>query len=100
MAEPGKEASRRLSITVSSGTGSGTVTNDWTISRWIRVIPVAETDSYDVTLKDADGYIMVKRTGQIGTLSENLELSLGILKTVLIESAVQDGTYICKFDLH
>ena len=100
MSQPGKEASRKLSITVSSGTGTGTITNDWTLTRWIRCKPVAETDSFDFTLKDADGVIIVKRTGQIGTLSENLEISLGIAKTVLIENAVQDGAYLFFADLH
>lgn len=100
MADTGREASRRLSITVSSGTGSGTVASDWAVCRWIRVIPVAESDTFDCTLKDGDGHIIVKRTGQLGTLSENLEISLGILKTVLIENAAQDGTYTFKVDLH
>jgi len=100
MMATGKEQVRKLSITISSGTGTGTLTSEWTLSRWIRVIPVAETDSFDVTLKDADGHIMMKRTGQIGTLSENLQFSLGILKTVLIENAGQDGTYVFKADLH
>lgn len=100
MADTGREQVKRLPITVSSNTGTGTVTNQWDIARWIRIKPVAETDSFDVTFKDADGDIMVKRTGQVGTLSENLSLSLGILRTVLIENATQDGTYVCKFDLH
>lgn len=100
MTHPGKEQVKRLNISVSSATGTGAVATEWTISRWIRVIPVDETDTYDVTLKDADGHIIMKRTSQLGTLSENLELSLAILTTVLIENATQDGTYIVKFDLH
>lgn len=97
---PGKEQSRLLNITVSSGSGSGTITNQWDISRWIRVIPVAESDTFDVTVKDAAGDIIIKRTGQLGTLSENLEISLGIAKTVEIANAAQDGTYKVKLDLH
>jgi|GEM_PF-3259148 len=97
---PGKQQVRRLDITVSSGTGTGTLTNEWTIARWIRVHPIAETDTFDVTFKDANGDVMVKRTGNTGTVSEMLELSLGILRTVLIESASQDGTYRVNFDLH
>lgn len=100
MSEPGREQSKRLAITVSSGGGTGSVTSEWTISRWIRIKPVAESDTFDVTLKDGDGDIIMKRTGQMGTLSENLELSLGIVKTVLIENASQDGAYVCKFDCH
>lgn len=100
MSVPGKEQSLKLSISIAGGTGTGTVTNSWDLIRWIRIIPVAETDSYDVTLKDGDGHIMVKRTGQTGTLSENLELSLGILKTILIENATQAGAYTAKLDLH
>lgn len=96
----GKEASRVLNITVSSGTGTGTLTPEWSLARWVRVIPVAESDTYDVTLKDGDGDIISKFTGQTGTFSYNAEMSLGILKTVLIESAAQDGTYKAKFDLH
>ena len=100
MSQPGREQSRRLSITVSSNTGTGTVVPIWSRARWVRVIPVAETDSYDVTFKDADGHIMAKRSGQVGTMAEMLDLSLGILATVLIESATQDGTYILKLDMH
>ncbi len=96
----GKEQRRKLNITISSNTGTGTLTSEWTLARWLRVVPVAETDSYDVTLKDGDGFIMMKRTGQVGTLSENLEMSLGILKTVLIQNATQDGTYVFLADLH
>lgn len=97
---PGKEQVRRLGITVSSGAGTGTLTSEWTLARWIRIIPIAETDSYDVTFKDGDGHIMALRTGVTGTMSENLEMSLGILKTVVIANATQDGTYVAKFDLH
>ena len=96
----GKEQVRRINITVSSNTGTGTLTSEWTLARWVRIIPVAETDSYDVTLRDADNHIMLKRTGQTGTLSENIEMSLGIISSVLIQNATQDGTYIAKFDLH
>lgn len=96
----GKEQRRRLNITISSNSGTGTLTSEWTLSRWLRVVPVAETDSYDVTFKDADGFIMAQRTGQIGTMSENLQMSLGILKTILIQNATQDGTYVFLADLH
>lgn len=96
----GREQSRSLSITVSSATGTGSPTPIWAVARWIRVIPVSETDTYDVTFKDGDGDIMGKYTGQSGTLSQRLEMSLGILKTVLIENASQDGTYRIKFDFH
>ena len=97
---PGKEQSLRLGITVSSGAGIGTLTSQWALARWIRIIPVAEGNTYTVTMKDADGDIIIQRTGQSGTLSENLKLSLGILKTIEIDSASQDGTYIAKFDMH
>lgn len=100
MSNVGREQSRLLNITISSNTGTGSPTSLWAISRWVRVIPVAETDSYDVTFKDGDGDIMAKRTGQVGTMSEMLDLSLGILRTVLIENATQDGTYKVKLDLH
>lgn len=96
----GKEASRKLSITISSGSGTGNISPEWAIARWVRVVPVAETDSFDVTIKDGDGLIIVKRTGQVGTLSEMLELSLGIAKTVLIQNTTQDGTYTFIADLH
>lgn len=96
----GKEASRLLNITVSGATGTGTLTNEWSIARWIRVIPVAEVDTYDVTIKDADGDIILKYTGQVGTMSSNLEISLGIAKTILIENASGDGTFKVKWDLH
>lgn len=100
MVQVGKEQSIRLPITVSSNTGTGNTTKTWDVARWIRVKPVAETDSFDVTIKDGDGDIIMKWTGNVGTLSANLELSLGIVASVLIENATQDGTYIVKFDTH
>lgn len=100
MSQPGREQVRELSITISGGTGTGTTAPIWAIARWVRVVPVSESDSYDVTIKDGKGYIMMKRTGQIGTLSEQLQLSMGIVKSVLIENASQDGTYVFLADLH
>lgn len=100
MSRDGREQVRLLSVTISSGTGTASVVPIWALARWIRVIPVAETDTYDVTFKDGDGDIMGKYTGQTGTFSQQLDFSLGILKTVLIQNAAQDGTYKVKFDLH
>lgn len=96
----GRQQSLRLNIAISSGTGTGALVKAWDIVRWLRVIPVAESDTYTLTVKDADGHIMLKRTSQLGTFSENIEMSLGIMKTVLIEDATQDGTYIVKLDMH
>lgn len=100
MTMPGKEQSKRLNIVVSSGTGTGNLTPTWDIARWIRVIPVSESDTYNLTIKDGNGFLVVTRTAQTGTLSENLELSLGIIKTVEISSASQDGQYSFIADLH
>ena len=100
MANEGSQQSIKGAITVSSGSGSLTVTNTWLNARWIRVKPVAESDTYDLSIKDADGMIMATRTGQLGTFSEMLEMSLGIIRTVEIASATQDGTYQVKFDPH
>ena len=97
---PGREQSLPLSIAIASGTGTGTLSKVWTICRWIRVIPIAETDSFDVTIKDSDGYIMFTRTGQIGTLAERIEMSCGIMATILIANTTQDGTYRVRLDLH
>lgn len=94
------EQSLPLNITVSSGSGTGTITNKWEICRWIRIKPIAETDTYNVVISDADGVIMLSRTSQLGTLSERVEMSLGIMRTITITGATQDGTYVCKFDLH
>jgi hypothetical protein len=96
----GREQSKRLSITVSSGSGSGTITNQWDLARWVRVIPPSESDSYTLTIKDGDGHVMVVRTDQLGTFSEKLEMSLGIMRTVEISSASADGAYVAKFDIH
>lgn len=100
MANEGSQQSIKGTIVVSSGSGSLTLTNTWLNARWIRIKPVAETDTYNVTVSDADGMIMFQRTGQVGTLSEMLEMSLGIMRTVDITSAFQDGTYVVKFDIH
>lgn len=100
MANEGSQQSIKGSITVAGGTGTLTLTPIWQNARWVRVQPVAETDTFDVTIKDGDGIIMAKRTGQLGTWSEKLEMSLGIMKTILIENAVQDGTYAARLDPH
>jgi hypothetical protein len=96
----GKEAVRVLNITVSSGTGTGAVSSQWDLARWVRVIPNAESTTFDVTFKDGDGDIIGKYTSQTGTFSMLMNVSLGIVKTVLIENSTADGTFKVKFDLH
>lgn len=96
----GREQSLTLSVVISSGSGTGTFANAWDIVRWLRVVPIAETDSYDITIKDAAGRIMLKRTGNVGTFSERLEISLGIMRTILIENTTQDGSYTVVLDMH
>lgn len=100
MASEGSQQSIKGTVAISSGSGSLTLTNAWLNARWIRIKPVAETDSYTVVVSDADGMIMFSRTAQVGTLSEKLEMSLGIMRTVQISSATQDGSYTVKFDIH
>lgn len=100
MSDVGREQSLKLNIIVSAGTGTGNVSPVWAIARWIRIIPTAETVSYDVTFKDGDGDIMTVRTGVTGTYSESLNMSLGILKTVVIANATADGTFKLKMDCH
>lgn len=97
---PGKEQSRELLITVAGGTGTGTLSNEWAKSDWVRVVPTTESDTYDVTFKDAKGRIMVSRTGLTGTMAEQLQLSLGIVSTVVITNSSSSGTYTCLFDMH
>lgn len=100
MANEGSQQSIKGSVTVSSGSGTLTLTPVWLVARWVRVKPIAETDTYDLTIKDADGIIMVYRQGQLGTLSERLEMSMGIMRTVQVANATQDGTYQVCFDPH
>jgi hypothetical protein len=100
MANEGSERSIRGAITVSSGSGSLSLTPIWLNARWVRIKPVAETDSYDVTISDGDGILIASRTGQIGTMSEQLSISLGIAKTIAIANASQDGTYEVRLDPH
>ena len=100
MAGEGPQQSLRLNIAVSSGAGTGTLTNQWSVARWIRIKPVNETDTFTLTIKDADGVIMGLWTGQLGTFSSQLNMSLGIMSSIAIASASVDGTYVCKFDLH
>lgn len=100
MTEPGKEQVKRLNITVLSGTGTGTISNQWDVCRRVRVIPPNETDTYDLSIKDADGDLIVYRQGQLGTFSELQEVSLGIASTVVIANGTSDGQYKIKWDLH
>jgi len=97
----GKEQSRRLAITVSSGSGTGTVSNSWDIARRIRIIPPTEATTYVCEIKDANGYHIFKTPDvQTGHLSMLNEMSLGIVKTVEISSASVDGEFLCLFDMH
>lgn len=96
----GKQQVKLLSITVSGGAGTGTVTSEWALARWVRVIPTTESDTYDVSFKDADGDLIGSYTGQTGTFSAQLNLSLGILRTVAIANSSSTGTYKTKFDMH
>lgn len=96
----GKQQSRLLNITVAAGSGTGAVATEWSLARWVRVIPTAEVDTYDVSFLDGDGDIIALRTGMIGTMSEQLNLSLGILKSVVIANSTSTGNYKCKFDMH
>lgn len=98
--DSGSEGVKRLSITVSSGSGTGTLTPQWSLARWIRIHPIVETNTYDVTFKDGEGFIMLVRTSMTGTMSEELNMSMGIIKTIVIANASQDGTYVVHFDLH
>ena len=96
----GREQTLDLDITVSSGIGTGTLTPTWDLCRWLRVTPVNETDTYDLTLKDGKGRIMLKRTTYLGTFAEKVEMSLGIMKTINIANATVDGTYSANLDCH
>ena len=96
----GREQSLRLDITVSSGTGTGTITSTWDICRRLRIIPPSETDTYNVNIKDGEGHLIFARTSQLGTLSELQELSLGICRTVNISSSSSEGNFSVKFDMH
>jgi hypothetical protein len=97
----GKEQVKRLNIVVSSGTGTGTVTNQWDIARRVRIAPPSESTTYDVTIKDASGYIIFENPDTLtGTLSMLNEMSLGIVSSVTITNASGDGTFVVLFDLH
>lgn len=96
----GREQVIPLGIVISSATGTGTFSNVWALARWVRIKPIAETDTYDITIKDGEGIIMLSRTGQLGTFSEQLNMSLGIMRTITIANATQDGTYQCRLDMH
>jgi hypothetical protein len=96
----GREESRLLNVTVSSGAGSSNVDRIWAVCRRVRVIPPSEAATYTVTISDGGSDPIFKRTGQTGSLSEIQYLSLGICSSVAISSATADGTYKVKFDMH
>jgi hypothetical protein len=96
----GKQQVLRLNIVVSSGSGTGTIQNQWDTCRWFRLVPTAESVTYDMTIKDGDGYLMISRTNNTGTLSEEINRSMGIMRTIEITSASQDGTFVALFELH
>jgi len=97
----GKEQSILLNVVISSGSGNANIAKQWDIARRLRVIPLAETNRYNVTIDDGDGDIIFFREDQIGTLSETVDLSLGIAANVAISVTTgADGTYKVKFDMH
>lgn len=99
----GREQSLRLAVVITSGTGTGTFTTAWDLIRRIRVCPPTETHTYDFFLKDADGLLIFDSTKagtMTGTFSAPLGISLGILKTILIQNASVDGTYQIRLDMH
>lgn len=97
----GREQSLTLLITVSSGSGTGTITNVWDTCKRFRVCPPSETNTYNVNIKDADGFLIWQTVAtQTGTLAMHADLSLGIAKTVNITGASADGTYTVKLDMH
>lgn len=104
MVYPGRQQSLKLSISVSSGAGTGLITSTWDIARRIRVIPPNETVTYACTIKDADGYLIFdssKTGGSLtGTLSMLNETSMAIANTVNITGSNTDGTFVVKFDMH
>jgi hypothetical protein len=100
MATEGSQQSIRGQITVSSGAGSLALTPLWQNARWVRIKPVNESDTWDMTIADGDGIIMVSRTGLTGTFAERLEISLGIAKTITIANGLVDGTYQVRLDPH
>ncbi len=97
---PQREESRTLTIVVSSGSGTGTISNSWDVTRRIRVSPPNETATYDFTIKDNAGRLILKRTDKEGTLSEAQQISTGIAKTFVVEEATVDGNYIVSLDMH
>jgi hypothetical protein len=102
----GREKSVSLAITVSSGSGTGQFTNSWDHVNRIRIVPIAETDTYKCSIKDANGRIIVgtnlngKTTAWTGTFPVRGPYSLGILKTVEITNASSNGTYYAILDFH
>lgn len=97
----GREQSLRLPITVSGNTGTGTISNQWDVTRWIRVIPPTEGEVYDMAIKDGEGHYIINRVGIVGSFSENREISLGIAKTIVISNtATASGTWVVKLDMH
>lgn len=96
----GREQSLRLTVAVSSGSGSGNIAQTWDICRRLRVIPPSETATFTVTVKDGNGYLVFQRSDWVGSFSEVQELSLGISRTVEISGATGDGNYIFCFDMH
>lgn len=100
MADTGREESRKLNITVSSGTGTGTIANIWALAKRVRVVPPNETVTYNLAINDGEGDYIVYRTALTGTFSEEMHLSLGIAMTVVVSSASADGTFKVKFDMH
>lgn len=98
--EPGRQESRRVNITVSSGSGSTTIDKIWSLSRRIRIIPPTEATNYTFSAYDADNHLIFKRSSVTGTYSEIDILSLGILSLLSVTSSTSDGDFIIKFDMH
>lgn len=100
---PGREEVKTLSISVTAGAGvcgTGTLTPVWSVARWVRIIPTSESDTYGVKFLDGDGDMVIYRTSLTGTFSEQLEISLGTVRSVQILDSSSTGTYKVKFDMN
>lgn len=104
--EQGRQQSIALSVSVSSGAGSGLFTKSWNHVDRIRIVPPTEATEYNVAIKDGDSRLMFSNTidGQTtkftGTLPIHGPYSLGIMNSVEISGSSVDGTFYCILDMH
>ncbi len=89
----------QLQLTVLLGSVSGNTQNLMGICHHIAIKPATSTTQYDISIVDSSGIVVYERTGEIGTLSELLELPVRDIYTISLTNVTVDELFIIKLNI-